>query len=64
MKRFFLFFLLILCALSVWAVPASPDSVQVMQPNGVMIWTLVHGDEFYNWRSTTDGYVILHNEYI
>ena len=59
MKRFVLFSLLILYTLYVGAVPACPDSVQVMQPDGSMIWTQVHGDEFYNWRSTTDGYVIL-----
>lgn len=42
-----------------FAVPACPDSILVTQPNGTQFWTRVHGDEFYNWRSTTDGCIIL-----
>ena len=43
------------CSLSMLAMPACPDSVQVTQPDGAKLWTRVYGDEFYNWRSTTDG---------
>ena len=42
------------CSLSMLAMPACLDSVQVTQPDGTKLWTMVHGDEFYNWRSTMD----------
>lgn len=58
-KIFYLILLQTFVVVMVFANPACPDSVQVLQPDGSMIWTNVHGDEFYNWRSTTDGNAIL-----
>ena len=42
-----------------FSVPAIPDSLFVIQPNGDTLWTHLHGDEFYHWRSTIDGHVIM-----
>ncbi len=53
---------LLLCSLVVLADSAYPDSIQVKQSDGTMLWTKVHGDELYNWRSTTDGHIILRDE--
>ena len=55
MKNIFFLMLGLVCSLSMLAMPACPDSVQVTQPDGAKLWTRVYGDEFYNWRSTTDG---------
>ena len=38
---------------------AYPDSLCVVQPNGDTLWTYLCGDEFYHWRSTIDGHVIM-----
>ena len=55
MKNIFFLMLGLVCSLSMLAMPACSDSVQVTQPDGTKLWTRVHGDEFYHWRSTTDG---------
>ena len=53
---------LILCISNIGADSAYPDSIAITQPDGSTLWTMLHGDEFYHWRSTTDGYVIVSNE--
>lgn len=62
MKNIFFLMLGLVCSLSMLAMPACPDSIQVTQPDGTKLWSRVHGDEFYNWLSTTDGNVILYDE--
>ena len=62
MKNIFCCIVLLLCSFVVLADPACPDSIQIRQPDGTMLWTKVYGDEFYNWRSTTDGHIILRDE--
>lgn len=57
MKKILFLMLGLVCSLSMLAMPACPDSIQVTQPDGTKLWTCVHGDEFYSWRSTTDGNV-------
>ena len=57
MKKILFLMLGLVCSLSMLAMPACPDSIQVTQPDGTKWWTRVHGDEFYSWRSTTDGNV-------
>lgn len=59
MKKLLLSLLMLCFTLIVLAVPACPDSIQVEQPDGTLLWTRVHGDEFYHWRSTMDGHVLL-----
>ena len=62
MKNIFCCVFLLLCSLVVLADSAYQDSIQVRQSDGTMLWTKVYGDEFYNWRSTTDGHIILRDE--
>lgn len=62
MKKILHFLLFFCCPMLVMADPACPDSIQVTQPDGTKLWTRVYGDEFYNWRSTTDGNVLLCDE--
>ena len=59
MKKYVLLLLALLTNLMTFAVPACPDSLLIIQPNGDTLWTYLHGDEFYHWRSTIDGYVIM-----
>lgn len=59
MKKISCIFLFVTFAIVLFADPACPDSILVTQPDGTKLWTIVHGDEFYNWRSTTDGNVLL-----
>lgn len=62
MKKISCIFLFVTFAIVLFADPACLDSMQVTQPDGTKLWTIVHGDEFYNWRSTTDGNVLLCDE--
>lgn len=60
MKKYLLAFWLIVTNLVVLqAEPACQDSICIVQPNGDTLWTYLHGDEFYHWRSTIDGHVIM-----
>lgn len=60
MKKYLLAFWLIVTNLFVLqADPACQDSICIVQPNGDTLWTYLHGDEFYHWRSTIDGHVIM-----
>lgn len=64
MKKISCIFLFVTFAIVLFADPACLDSMQVTQPDGTKLWTIVHGDEFYNWRSTTDGHIILRDDVI
>lgn len=59
MKKYLLSLLVLSYSLLLFADSAYPDSIQVTQPDGTMLWIRIHGDEFYHWHSTTDGYILL-----
>ena len=61
MKKYTILLLVLLIHLVTVADPACPDSLCIIQPNGDTLWTYLHGDEFYHWRSTIDGHVIMRN---
>ena len=44
---------------SALAVPAWPGKVQVRQPDGSVLTIRLHGDEYLNYSTTTDGYTVL-----
>ena len=44
------------------AVPADPTPVQVHQPDGSTLTVVLHGDEFFNYLTTSDGYTVVKNE--
>lgn len=46
---------------NIHAVPASPYPVQYVLPDGDSITIQLHGDEFFHWTSTEDGYTLLLN---
>lgn len=43
------------------AVPAIPTPFKITQPDGTILTIRLHGDEFFNYETTTDGYLIKQN---
>ena len=43
------------------AVPADPTPAQVTQPDGSKLTLVLHGDEFFNYLTTVDGYTVVKN---
>lgn len=62
MKRFILsIFSCIVCGIALWAVPANPRPMPVVQPNGDTLIVRMQGDERFHFRVTEDGYLIAQN---
>ena len=47
-----LFGILFLVPMTVFAVPALPDAVEVIQPDGAVVKVYIKGDEWNNWVET------------
>ena len=62
MRKFLSFFVLGLMCLTLQAVPADPTPGQITQPDGTKLTVILHGDEFFNYLTTEDGYTIVKNE--
>ena len=62
MRNFLVLFALALVCLAAHAVPADPTPAQVTQPDGSKLTAVLHGDEFFNYLTTADGYTIVKNE--
>lgn len=43
------------------AIPADPTPVKVTQPDGTTLTVVLHGDEFFHFSSTLDGYTVVKN---
>jgi hypothetical protein len=50
--------LVILAPVIAFGVPASPDAMEVVQPDGTIVKVHQRGDEWNNWVETLDGYTI------
>ena len=48
-----------LLALGAWAVPACPTPFVTSQPDGTSVTLRLHGDEFYSFTTTADGYTVI-----
>ena len=46
---------------SAQAIPADPTPVKVTQPDGTSLTITLHGDEFFHYTTTQDGYTVLKN---
>ena len=59
----FVTFLIVLLipSVSLNAVPASPFPINVSQPDGTVLTIRIHGDEFFNYKTTVDGYPLIQN---
>lgn len=54
--------LALLCVQTANAVQAYPWPVTITQPDGTVVTLQGHGDEWYNWVTTDDGYTVLRDE--
>ena len=43
------------------AVPAYPYPIKITQADGSELTIRLHGDEFFNYKTTTDGYALVHD---
>lgn len=50
-----------LLTLSAYAIPAAPKAQKYVQPDGTTVMVKLHGDEFYHYATTLDGYTIAMN---
>lgn len=50
-----------LLTLSAYAIPAAPRAHKYVQPDGTTVTVKLHGDEFYHYATTFDGYTIAMN---
>ncbi len=63
MKKLLLFIsVTLLHAASILAVPAKRGIITYTQPDGSIIETCLYGDEHFNYRTTSDGYLISVND--
>ena len=44
------------------ATPADPTPAKVTQPDGTTVTVQLHGDEFFNYLTTLDGYTVVKNK--
>ena len=61
MRKFLLLLSWALLCLTARAIPADPRPVQVTQPDGTSITISLHGDEFFHYTTTSDGYTVMKN---
>jgi len=61
LKHLFVFCVFNFSIVSSYAVKAYPHPIFVTQPDGSTLTIQLHGDEFYNYRTTTDGYLLKQN---
>jgi len=61
MKRIFSFFAVMLVVLTLQAVPAYRGLISVNQPDGTTLKVYNHGDEFFHYKTTEDGYLVQEN---
>ncbi len=62
MKKFSFIFILSLFSSVLFAVPATPNPINVQQPDGEMISIRFYGDEFLSFTTSEDGYLIVQDE--
>ena len=62
MRKSFMFLALGLMCLVARAIPADPTPVKVAQPDGTTLTIVLHGDEFYHFTTTLDGYTVVRND--
>ena len=62
MKKILLIAALMLMAATAWARPALSGAVKCVQPDGSTVMLELHGDEYYHFSTTTDGYTVLQSD--
>ena len=63
MKKSLLLLMILFYAAVSWAAKAWTEPLTVKQIDGTTLTTYVHGDEHFNWYSTTDGVILYREDY-
>ncbi len=58
-KKFLLLLMALLAVMPASAIPADPTPVKVTQPDGSQLTVTLHGDEFFHFTTTVDGYTVM-----
>ena len=58
MKRFLLSLSLVVYTLVSWGAKASSEPATIIQPDGLRLTITLHGDEYFNYATTTDGVLL------
>ena len=61
LRKFYILGILLLTYTQSFAVPAIPFQIEMVQPNGDQFKGYIRGDEWFNWRETLDGNVVIQN---
>ena len=61
MKKYLVILTMGLMCLAARAIPADPTPAKVAQPDGTTVTLTLHGDEFFNYLTTIDGYTVVKN---
>ena len=61
MKKYLVILVMGLMCLAARAIPADPTPAKVVQPDGTTVTLTLHGDEFLNYLTTSDGYTVVKN---
>ena len=62
MRKFLILLAMLAISVGAWAIPAHPQPATVTQPDGTQVTIKLHGDEFFNYTTTLDGYTVLRTE--
>ncbi|MBQ0046614.1 MAG: M6 family metalloprotease domain-containing protein [Prevotellaceae bacterium] len=62
MKRLTLLFIITMCAVATFAIPAKPGLRAVQQPDGTTLMVQLIGDEYFHYHATSDGLPLVKNE--
>ncbi|MBQ0048541.1 MAG: M6 family metalloprotease domain-containing protein [Prevotellaceae bacterium] len=62
MKRFTLLFIIAMCAVATFAIPAKPGLRAVKQPDGTTLMVQLIGDEYFHYHATSDGLPLVKSE--
>lgn len=62
-QHLIIYFIVSICTISnLFSIPATPFPVKVTQPDGSEITIRILGDEFFNYKTTTDGYLLISDD--
>jgi len=62
MRKIHILLAVLLITTRIFSIPATPFPVKITQPDGSDINIRLHGDEFFNYKTTVDGYLVMENE--
>lgn len=61
MRKILVLMVMGLLCIAAHAIPADPTPVKVTQPDGTTLTITLHGDEFFHYTTTQDGYTVMKN---